>query len=182
MLFILYTIYCMLYTLCTISCVLYYIYPVYYTLCKRYDVYCRHCVKYAPYALPVLLNHQHIKPPPINILKGFFINLEPMAGALEALKAMEREGLELYICTSPIKSSRFCAQVGFLLYYYAISIFLYYHSAILLSFYLTHLTHLPIFYLITYTAIPHYPTTLSLRRSWTGSGSTWARSGWTGDL
>ncbi|KAJ1437226.1 5'-deoxyribonucleotidase [Ochromonadaceae sp. CCMP2298] len=42
--------------------------------------------------------------------QGFFINLEPMAGALEALKAMEREGLELYICTSPIKSSRYCAQ------------------------------------------------------------------------
>lgn len=42
--------------------------------------------------------------------KGFFENLEPMEGALETLKEMMEEGLQLYICTSPIKHSPHCAQ------------------------------------------------------------------------
>jgi 5'-nucleotidase len=42
--------------------------------------------------------------------KGFFENLEPMDGALQAVKEMERDGLRLYICTAPVKSSNYCAQ------------------------------------------------------------------------
>jgi len=42
--------------------------------------------------------------------QGFFENLEPMPGAIQAVKEMEAEGIELYICTSPIKSSKYCAQ------------------------------------------------------------------------
>lgn len=42
--------------------------------------------------------------------KGFFENLEPMEGALEAVKDMEEEGYKLYICTTPVKHSKYCAQ------------------------------------------------------------------------
>jgi len=46
----------------------------------------------------------------IFLAKGFFENLEPMDGALQAIKEMEREGLKLYICTTPVKHSKYCAQ------------------------------------------------------------------------
>jgi 5'-nucleotidase len=42
--------------------------------------------------------------------RGFFEALEPMPGALEAVREMQAEGLQLYICTSPVKHSRYCAQ------------------------------------------------------------------------
>ena len=42
--------------------------------------------------------------------QGFFEALEPMEGALQAVKEMEREGLQLYICTTPVKHSKYCAQ------------------------------------------------------------------------
>lgn len=41
---------------------------------------------------------------------GFFEYLEPMEGALEALKEMEQDGLKLYICSAPLKFSKYCAQ------------------------------------------------------------------------
>jgi glycosyltransferase involved in cell wall biosynthesis/5'(3')-deoxyribonucleotidase len=41
---------------------------------------------------------------------GFFENLAPMQGALEAVKEMEEEGWQLYICSAPIKHSPHCAQ------------------------------------------------------------------------
>jgi len=42
--------------------------------------------------------------------RGFFENLEPMEGALKAIQEMESEGLQLYLCTSPVKGSVYCAQ------------------------------------------------------------------------
>ena len=42
--------------------------------------------------------------------QGFFEQLEPMEGALDAIAGMEEEGLQLLICTSPVKHSKFCAQ------------------------------------------------------------------------
>lgn len=42
--------------------------------------------------------------------EGFFLNLPWMEGALDALREMEAAGLQLFICTSPIKTSRYCAQ------------------------------------------------------------------------
>jgi 5'-nucleotidase len=41
---------------------------------------------------------------------GFFAGLEPMDGALQAVKEMESDGLKLFICTAPLKRSRYCAQ------------------------------------------------------------------------
>jgi 5'-nucleotidase len=42
--------------------------------------------------------------------QGFFAELEPMEGALQALQEMEKDGLKLYICTAPVKHSKYCAQ------------------------------------------------------------------------
>ncbi|CEM09910.1 unnamed protein product [Vitrella brassicaformis CCMP3155] len=42
--------------------------------------------------------------------KGFFLNLPPYPGAIEALKAMTAAGYEVWIATSPIKTSHYCAQ------------------------------------------------------------------------
>ncbi len=33
-----------------------------------------------------------------------------MEGALKAIQEMESEGLQLYLCTSPVKGSVYCAQ------------------------------------------------------------------------
>eukprot|EP01039_Chlorochromonas_danica_P002521 gene2521-2761_t len=44
------------------------------------------------------------------MVKGFFECLEPMPGALDALKEMESDGLKLFICSAPVKGSKFCAQ------------------------------------------------------------------------
>ncbi|CAH1273769.1 NT5C [Branchiostoma lanceolatum] len=41
--------------------------------------------------------------------KGFFLNLQPIEGALEAAREMaEMEGVDVYICTSPIKKYTHC--------------------------------------------------------------------------
>jgi 5'-nucleotidase len=42
--------------------------------------------------------------------EGFFRDLPPMPGAIDALKAMEAKGLNLQICTSPILTSVCCVQ------------------------------------------------------------------------
>lgn len=42
--------------------------------------------------------------------QGFFESLEPMFGALQAVAEMEEVGLKLFICTAPLKESKFCAQ------------------------------------------------------------------------
>lgn len=42
--------------------------------------------------------------------KGFFADLEPMDGALQAIHEMQADGLKLYICTAPLRYSSFCAQ------------------------------------------------------------------------
>jgi 5'(3')-deoxyribonucleotidase len=42
--------------------------------------------------------------------RGFFENLEPMEGALRAVQEMQDEGFQLYLCTSPVKHSQYCAQ------------------------------------------------------------------------
>lgn len=41
---------------------------------------------------------------------GFFRDLEPMKDALRAIREMEEDGLKLYICTAPVKASKYCAQ------------------------------------------------------------------------
>lgn len=41
--------------------------------------------------------------------ENFFLNLPPMEGAIQAVKEMEAEGLQVFICTSPLKASMFCA-------------------------------------------------------------------------
>lgn len=42
--------------------------------------------------------------------EGFFENLPEMPGAIQAMKEMEECGFKLIICTSPILTSRHCAQ------------------------------------------------------------------------
>lgn len=42
--------------------------------------------------------------------KGFFLNLPWMEGAKQALHEMEAAGLQIFLCTSPIRTSRYCAQ------------------------------------------------------------------------
>jgi len=42
--------------------------------------------------------------------EGFFRNLPAMEGGIAALKAMLAKGFEVLICTSPMSSSRYCAQ------------------------------------------------------------------------
>lgn len=42
--------------------------------------------------------------------KGFFASLSPMPGAIDAVREMERCGLKVYICTTPILTSKYCAQ------------------------------------------------------------------------
>jgi glycosyltransferase involved in cell wall biosynthesis/5'(3')-deoxyribonucleotidase len=41
---------------------------------------------------------------------GFFLKIEWMEGAKEALLEMEEAGFQIYIVTSPIRTSRYCAQ------------------------------------------------------------------------
>lgn len=42
--------------------------------------------------------------------QGFFEGLEPMDGALTAVRQMLEDGLQVLICTSPVKHSKYCAQ------------------------------------------------------------------------
>ena len=42
--------------------------------------------------------------------KGFFYNLQPIKGALEALHELSLRGVEVNICTSPLLSNPFCVQ------------------------------------------------------------------------
>lgn len=43
--------------------------------------------------------------------QGFFRSLTPIAGAIEALKAMQgEEGIEVFLCTAPIARSCYCQQ------------------------------------------------------------------------
>ena len=46
----------------------------------------------------------------IFLAPGFFEALEPMTGALRAIKEMQLAGIRLVICTSPVAGSLFCAQ------------------------------------------------------------------------
>lgn len=46
----------------------------------------------------------------IYLSKGVFRDLVPMDGALKAMKQMEKAGLKLFICTTPIAGSEFCSQ------------------------------------------------------------------------
>jgi 5'-nucleotidase len=39
---------------------------------------------------------------------GFFLDMKPIDGAIEAVKAMASSGHELFICTSPLDDYRFC--------------------------------------------------------------------------
>lgn len=42
--------------------------------------------------------------------KGFFLTLPPAPDGLLAMRAMEEAGLRVRVCTSPLLSSRHCAQ------------------------------------------------------------------------
>jgi len=42
--------------------------------------------------------------------KGFFYNLPPIPGAIEAIGEMEEAGLDVQICTMPFPNSKFCSQ------------------------------------------------------------------------
>lgn len=42
--------------------------------------------------------------------QGFFEALQPMEGALKAIREMEKDGFKIYICTAPIVASSYCAQ------------------------------------------------------------------------
>jgi 5'-nucleotidase len=42
--------------------------------------------------------------------EDFFFNLPPMEGSLKAVREMEEEGLNVFLCTSPLKLSMYCAQ------------------------------------------------------------------------
>jgi len=42
--------------------------------------------------------------------EGFFLNLPPMEGGVEALQQMRAAGYSVFICTTPVMSSRFCCQ------------------------------------------------------------------------
>jgi len=42
--------------------------------------------------------------------QGFFEGLPPMAGAIAAMEQMVDEGLQVYICTTPVLTSHYCAQ------------------------------------------------------------------------
>eukprot|EP00599_Poterioochromonas_sp_BG-1_P008745 CAMPEP_0173153570 /NCGR_PEP_ID=MMETSP1105-20130129/12939_1 /TAXON_ID=2985 /ORGANISM="Ochromonas sp., Strain BG-1" /LENGTH=635 /DNA_ID=CAMNT_0014069531 /DNA_START=1 /DNA_END=1908 /DNA_ORIENTATION=- len=41
---------------------------------------------------------------------GFFLNLPWMEGAQQAIQEMKQEGLQVYLCTSPLVTSKYCAQ------------------------------------------------------------------------
>jgi 5'-nucleotidase len=43
-------------------------------------------------------------------LEGFYTNLDPMPGAIEAVHEMEAEGLDIAICTSPFLTNFGCAS------------------------------------------------------------------------
>ena len=42
--------------------------------------------------------------------QGFFESLPPMTGSIEALEEMRSAGFKVYICTSPVITSLYCAQ------------------------------------------------------------------------
>jgi hypothetical protein len=44
--------------------------------------------------------------------KGFWRDLEPMAGALQALLEMESEGYRVFLVTTALPNAHFCAQVN----------------------------------------------------------------------
>jgi len=44
---------------------------------------------------------------------GFFLGLPPMAGAVRALQSMLAKGYRIFLCTSPVLSSRYCAGEKF---------------------------------------------------------------------
>jgi len=46
----------------------------------------------------------------IYLAKGFYLNLPPIEGSLEALSELASRGDEIYICTSPLLSNPFCVQ------------------------------------------------------------------------
>lgn len=46
----------------------------------------------------------------VHVAEGFYRELPPIEGAVEALQEMLQEGHEVYICTSPLTSSRYCAS------------------------------------------------------------------------
>ncbi|MDP4039166.1 MAG: 5'-3'-deoxyribonucleotidase [Candidatus Pacearchaeota archaeon] len=46
----------------------------------------------------------------IYLAQGFYLNLPPIDGSLEALSELTSRGDEIYICTSPLLSNPFCVQ------------------------------------------------------------------------
>ncbi|RYH12687.1 glycosyltransferase, partial [archaeon] len=57
---------------------------------------------YMEECVPPELYHDAIA---VYMQQGFFEELEPMDGAIQAIKEMEAEGLKLFICSAPIKNS-----------------------------------------------------------------------------
>lgn len=49
----------------------------------------------------------------LTLEKGFFLNLEPIPGALDALREMLHAGHDVRICTAPKKDYRFCVPEKF---------------------------------------------------------------------
>ena len=45
--------------------------------------------------------------------EGFFASLQPVEGALQAVREMGEEGIRVVLCTSLLPKSRHCAQVGY---------------------------------------------------------------------
>lgn len=46
----------------------------------------------------------------ITLVEGFFLNLPPMEGGLEALTFLAHEGKDIWICTAPVSKNPYCAQ------------------------------------------------------------------------
>lgn len=67
---------------------------------RKKSYYMQQCAENEFYHEAELLMHE----------EGFFENLPEMPGAIQAIKEMEEYGFKVVICTSPILTSRYCAQ------------------------------------------------------------------------
>lgn len=45
--------------------------------------------------------------------EGFFLNLQPLPGAIEAMHELRNQGHEVWICTAPLKQYTFCVTEKF---------------------------------------------------------------------
>ena len=70
------------------------------TISRDMSYYMERCCGHEHYRAAELLVHS----------QGFFENLPPMEGGLQALHDMVNDGLRVYICTTPILTSLYCAQ------------------------------------------------------------------------